>query len=297
MTEHSGAPDNLDLTHLRGWIGRTEIQHDYLRAWLATAYRATLLDDARPAEPGEVAPQGIHACLAPPIAPMGALGPDGHPARGGFLPPVPLPSRMWAGSRIRFLDDLLVDDEVERRSTVAEVVLKRGRTGPLCFVTVEHVYSTGRGEAVREEQDIVYRRNCGTTAAGGASASAAPSGAELRRVVEPSPVLLFRYSALTFNCHRIHYDRRHATETEGYSGLVVHGPLQAALLLLLAGQAHATRRVARFEWRARRALLDSEPIVLCGAWREDAALDLWTGPDRADPTITAVAWLQPNGAA
>jgi 3-methylfumaryl-CoA hydratase len=292
VSQPSGGAE-LDLDHLRSWIGRTELQRDRLTARLATAYRASLLDDARPAEPGEPAPPGIHGCLAPPIAPMSALGPDGHPARGGFLPPVPLPNRMWAGSRMRFLDELLVEDEVERRSTVADVTLKLGRTGPLCFVTVEHVYTTKRGEAVREEQDIVYRGQTSAPAPAQARAksAAAASAAELQRMLEPSPVLLFRYSALTFNGHRIHYDRRHATETEGYAGLVVHGPLQAALLLLLATGARPGGRVRRFDWRGRRALLDREPILLCGAWRDVATLDLWTGADRENPFITAVACL------
>jgi 3-methylfumaryl-CoA hydratase len=280
---------DLDLDRLRSWIGRTERQRDLLTARLVTAYRATLLDDASPAELGEAAPPGLHACLAPPIAPMSALGADGHPARGGFLPPVPLPRRMWAGSRLDFLDDLLVEDDVERRSTVVDVSLKRGRTGPLCFVTVEHVYSTSRGEAVREEQDIVYRGWEADTAPPGTSSAAMESGAELQRVIEASPVLLFRYSALTFNGHRIHYDRRHAIEEEGYSGLVVHGPLQGALLLLLAAGARAGARVRRFQWRGRRPLLDTEPIVLCGAWRDGATLDLWTGPARQDPYLTAEA--------
>ncbi|MDF2764953.1 MAG: protein dehydratase [Rhodospirillales bacterium] len=292
MTEDPARADK-DLEHLRGWIGRTELQRDRLTARLATAYRATLLDDARPLEAGEIAPPGIHLCVAPPVAPMSALGPDGHPARGGFLPPVPLPNRMWAGSRMRFLDDLRVEDEVERRSTVAEVALKRGRTGPLCFVTVEHVYSTARGEAVREEQDIVYRGQFSARAPEKAAAStpAAESAADLRRTVDPSPVLLFRYSALTFNGHRIHYDRRHAMEREGYAGLVVHGPLQAALLLLLASGARPDGRVQRFDWRGRRPLLDVEPILLRGAWRDAATLDLWTGADREDPFISAAAWL------
>ena len=280
----------LDLDRLRSWTGRTERQRDLLTARLVTAYRATLQDDARPAELGEAAPLGIHACLAPPIAPMSALGRDGHPARGGFLPPVPLPRRMWAGSRLRFFDDLLVEDDVERQSTVIDVTQKRGRTGPLCFVTVEHVYSTSRGEAVREEQDIVYRGLDASPAARAPTGSApVESGAELQRVVDASPVLLFRYSALTFNGHRIHYDRRHAVEAEGYSGLVVHGPLQAALLLLLAAGARRDGRVLRFEWRGLRPLQDGEPIVLCGAWRDGTTLDLWTGPARQDPYLTAAA--------
>jgi len=284
----------IDIAQLQEWVGRQETRADVVSEQLVSAYRATLLDNVEPVLAGELAPAGIHWCLAQHTAPMHALGPDGHPARGGFLPPVPLPRRMWAGSRIRFGAELRVGDRIERTSTVADVSLKAGASGQLCFVTVEHVFRSDRGEAVREEQDLVYRepapsRKTGTAAEGERARPGTELGQpERTRSLEASPVLLFRYSALTFNGHRIHYDYRYATETENYPGLVVHGPLQAALLLALAEEMRS-EPPRRFEFRARRALFDSEPIVLNGLWRDAEVLDLWTGAPGQAPHVSATA--------
>jgi 3-methylfumaryl-CoA hydratase len=223
---------------------------------------------------------------------MSEVGPDGHPARGGFLPPVPLPRRMWAGSRIEFLRPLSVGAEVERRSTVMSVATKTGRSGPLVFVTVEHVYRTSAGEAVREEQDLVYRgisQDSSAAASEPSTPEQAPAQADRTRLVEPSPVLLFRFSALTFNGHRIHYDRSYAAGVEGYPGLVVHGPLQAALLLDLATAMRGGAPPKHFAFRARRPLFEDGPFAVNGAWRGDGALDLWTGADRTVPYVEATA--------
>ena len=284
----------LDIEPLREWIGRTETASDLVTERLALAYRATVSDSAEPVQPGAPAPAGIHWCLAPPIASISGLGPDGHRERGGFLPPVPLPRRMWAGSRIRFADPLRVGDQIERISRIADVKAKMGASGELCFVTVEHIVRTERGEAVREEQDLVYRDSAG-------AASSSRTGKtnefevprlptpDLMRKLEASPVLLFRFSALTFNGHRIHYDRRYATEVEGYGGLVVHGPLQAALLLDLATRMRDGTPPQKFEFRAVRPLLDGDAIVLAGRWRDSAAVDLTSGPDANVRCVTAVA--------
>lgn len=279
----------VDVDHLRGWIGKQESQADTITPQLARAYLATVLDQAAAPQAGDPVPQGLHWCLAPATAPMHELGADGHPARGGFLPPVPLPRRMWAGSRVRFLSPLRVGDEVERQSTIKDVTVKEGRTGALCFVVVAHRYATPRGAAIEEEQDLVYR-----VAESGASPSAAPVAqepepAEFRRVVEASPMLLFRYSALTFNGHRIHYDRPYATEQENYPSLVVHGPLQAALLLALADTMRPDRPCAEFNFRGLRPLFDSQPILVSGAWTTGNSADLWTGPARGAPNLQATA--------
>lgn len=199
------AEAELDIAHLRGWIGRTERAEDTLSPRLVTELRATL-DKAASADRPE--PLTAHWCLAPPAAPMSGLGPDGHPARGSFLPPVPLPRRMWAGGALEFHDPVRVGDDVARESRIADVTMKHGGTGTLVFVTVEHRYSTSRGLAISERQDIVYRR----AAVPGATVSqptapSSPREARWRREVRADPVLLFRYSALTFNGHRIHYDR------------------------------------------------------------------------------------------
>ena len=187
----------IDLAHLRQWIARTESRSDFLSAQLAAAYAATLVDRDEPFSPGEAVPPCIHWCLAQPVAPIGRLGEDGHPARGGFLPPVPLPRRMWAGSRIEFGEPLRVGDTVQRVSTVKSVDLKQGASGELCFVTVEHIFRGPAGDAVREEQDLVYRAP--PASPGGEAGPARPPAeygasapAEHRRVVAASPVLLFR---------------------------------------------------------------------------------------------------------
>src|SRR6185295_18675265 len=198
-----------------------------------------------------------------PIYRISKSGPDGHPTRGEFLPPVPLPRRMWAGSRFEFHRPLRVGSSMSRVSQIGDVTGKEGRSGPLVFVTVRHTISDGEGVALTEEHDIVYREN----ARPGDSPpppQLAPVNAEWSREINPDPVLLFRYSALTFNSHRIHYDRRYVTEVEGYQGLVVHGPLIATLLidLLRRNLLHAT--VARFAFRAMRPLFDIAPFQVCG---------------------------------
>ena len=153
-----------------------------------------------------------------PLHRQSELGPDGHAKRGGFLPPVPLPRRMWAGGRFDFRRPLRVGDAIRRTSTIADVSLKEGRTGPLVFVLVRHEVATGEGVALVEEHDIVYRD---LPEAGEAAPAPRPARADAawRRDIHPDDVLLFRYSALTFNGHRIHYDRRYVTEVEGYPGL------------------------------------------------------------------------------
>ncbi|PZO04588.1 MAG: protein dehydratase [Hyphomicrobiales bacterium] len=232
----------MDIDHLRGWIGRTEDASDLVTPRLIESFAATFAPHLAPAPRGE-APLALHWCLAPPIAPMSALGPDGHPAKGDFLPPVPLPRRMWAGGRIETLAPLCEGDAVMRRSTIGDVTTKEGRTGALCFVAVQHEVSTPRGVALRERHDIVYRQASSLPAAAPV-ANAAPEPADLAWEIEASPTLLFRYSALTFNAHRIHYDLPYATTEEGYGGLVVHGPIQATLMLNIAATLAGTTTLA-----------------------------------------------------
>jgi 3-methylfumaryl-CoA hydratase len=282
--------EELDIAALSAWVGRRETRSDMVTARLVSAYRATVSDEETSAARGDVAPPGIHWCLATPIAAMSALGPDGHPARGGFLPPIPLPRRMWAGSRIEFLAPLRIGDEVERVSSIKSVEAKTGRSGRLVFVTVEHLYRNAAGEAVREEQDLVFRE---ATAAGTVRSSEPGEMGlpppERTRSIDPSPVLLFRFSALTFNGHRIHYDRRYATEVESYPGLVVHGPLQAALLLDLATSMRDGAPPRRFEFRAARPLFDDRPLVLSGRWLDGSTLSLSSGVEHQPPAMVATA--------
>lgn len=222
-----------DEAKLRGWIGRSDEAEDGVTQRLLDGFRATFEPHLAPMGEAQ-APLGLHWCLAPPAVPMAELGPDGHPVRGGFLPPVPLPRRMWAGGELETAASLTVGDSVTRRSTISEVMMKEGRSGQLCFVAVNHAFSTERGVVIRERHDIVYRPIAKAEGAALPPVPAPARKADLAWRVVASPVLLFRYSALTFNGHRIHYDHPYVTGTEGYAGLVVHGPVQATLLLNIA---------------------------------------------------------------
>ncbi|GJE04597.1 FAS1-like dehydratase domain-containing protein [Methylobacterium isbiliense] len=257
----------LDIDHLRQWIGRTREAEDLVTPRLVAEYRATLAPHLAPVGEGE-APLALHWCLAPETPAADALGPDGHAAKGGFLPPVPLPRRMWAGGEVETLGPLRLGDRVVRRETVADVAVKEGRTGALCFVTVRHEVETPRGVAIRERQDIVYREASrpGTPAAPASAAPASPAAepaAEGAWRIEADPVLLFRYSAMTFNGHRFHYDHPYATGVEGYAGLVVHGPMQASLLLNLAA-VQLGRVPARFRYRGVSPMIAGQVFTVAG---------------------------------
>ncbi|WP_353429854.1 FAS1-like dehydratase domain-containing protein [Paracoccus denitrificans] len=261
----------IDIDHLRRWIGRSEEQSELVTDSLIGRFNATFDLEGLPRD-GDAAPVMIHLCLAPPTAPTSGLGPDGHPARGGFLPPVPLPRRMWAGGAMRFHDDIRVAERVTRSSTIRDVTVKEGRTGVLCFVTVDHRIESAGRLVVEERQDIVYRN---ADAPGGAKRTSepAPHGAH-RVVVQPSAPLLFRYSALTFNGHRIHYDTPYVREEEGYPGLIVHGPLQATQLVQFAEKISG-RRPALFEFRSLSPLFDIADYTL-NAVGDGEGLRLWT---------------------
>ncbi len=241
------------------WIGRTREADDVVTPGLIEGLRATLdCPDVR--GDGEAAPQGIHWLLAPERAPMRALGPDGHPARGDFLPPVALPRRMWAASDIRFLGRIEAGAAVHLRSEVTAIAPKSGASGDLVFVDVDHRVTADGVEVVRERQTIVYREP-GPARAGPAD-DAGPGDFERR--CRPDSVMLFRYSALTFNGHRIHYDQPYATAVEGYPGLVVHGPLVASLLLDLCARQFGDNRLARFAFRAVSPGFAGEELRLSG---------------------------------
>lgn len=259
----------IDIDHLRHWIGRTETQSELLTQAMAARFKATF-DQPGDSRDGDAAPVMIHLCLAPPAAPTAGLGPDGHPARGGFLPPVPLPRRMWAGGAFTFHDDIRVGDKVTRHSIIRDVTVKTGRTGTLCFVTVDHRIDSGGRLAVQERQDIVYR---GADGSASKTPEPAPRGAD-RVTVTPSAALLFRYSALTFNGHRIHYDNPYTRGAEGYPGLIVHGPLQATMLVQLAQRLHGARP-RHFEFRSLSPLFDIADFTL-NAQRDGAGMRLWT---------------------
>jgi len=280
--------EKLDLDHLRGWIGKTIEASDTVTAHLVMGLRATLFQEIGEPRTGDAAPWTTHWCLAQPVFPMSMLGPDGHPTRGGFLPPVPLPRRMWAGGELEFLDALRVGDEAKRTSRIADVTMKTGSTGALCFVAVEHTITTSRGLAIRERQDIVYRDMSGTQpAASGKPAPPAPV-AKHRESHMADPVLLFRYSALTFNGHRIHYDRDYVTKVEGYPGLVFHGPLQAALIVEFAAKLHGGAAPKKFSYRGVQPLFEGSEFSV-NANDNAAGLELWTANSAGQPTMKGTA--------
>jgi len=258
----------------QAWIGRTEQHVDVLNAAPLAAWSATLDRDDPPPTAGTLLPPLAHWLYFLKMARANELGPDGHPKRGGFLPPVPLPRRMWAGGRLAFLRPLYVGDTITRVSRITGITTKTGRTGALVFVSVNHELSGNAGRALTEEHDIVYRD---PPAAGAPAAwpAPAPVDEDFAREIVPDPVLLFRYSALTYNGHRIHYDRNYVTEVEGYPGLIVHGPLIATLLLDLLRRQRPEANVTRFEFKAVAPLFDIHPFSICGKEEGPGRWRLW----------------------
>jgi 3-methylfumaryl-CoA hydratase len=279
--------DKLDLDHLRQWIGRSQEASDTVTAHLVMGLRATLFQDVGEPKTGDIAPFTVHWCLAQPVFPMSMLGPDGHPTRGGFLPPVPLPRRMWAGGELEFLDPLRVGDEAKRTQRITDVTVKSGSTGTLCFVSVEHIVSTPRGIAIRERQDIVYREMGGTPTAA-PKAPPPPPVAKHRETHVSDPVLLFRYSALTFNGHRIHYDRDYVTKVEGYPGLIFHGPLQAAFIVELAAKLHNGTPPKKLSYRGLQPLFEGSEFSV-NANDGASGLEVWTANAEGQPTMKGTA--------
>jgi 3-methylfumaryl-CoA hydratase len=251
-----------DLEHLKSWIGRTEEAPD-VAAPGPLAGLAALLDHQTPPWPEHALPPLAHWLYFLPKARQSEIGPDGHPRRGGFLPPVSLPRRMWAGSRIAFRAPIALGAVMLRRSTVRKVEAKSGAGGALVFVTVRHEISTEGVSAIVEEQDIVYREAPRANAETPKAPPSEPRQAEMVRTIVPDAVQLFRFSALTFNGHRIHYDRDYCRAVEFYPGLVVQGPYTATLLMDHVLRHHPAARIANATIRGMRPLFDGEPFQLC----------------------------------
>jgi 3-methylfumaryl-CoA hydratase len=269
----------VDIEHLKQWVGRSETRSDEITAAPMAALAATLDLVERPEETGAVLPPLWHWLYFLPFHRQSELGPDGHARRGGFLPPVDLQRRMWAGGRIHFLRSLRAGENVTRTSHIAGVSFKKGRSGPLVFVLVRHEIHNEQGLALTEEHDIVYRNRASPGEQPGAP-QRTPGEAAWERTIYPDDVLLFRYSALTFNGHRIHYDRRYATETEGYPGLVVHGPLIATLLADLVRRHVPDAVLSHFEFRALSPIFDTSEFRIAGRPDTDGkTIQLWAeGP-------------------
>lgn len=248
---------------LQQWTGRTTEQADQACAAPIRLLAATLDRDLADFAPGGVVPPLGHWTYFLPGERHSGIGPDGHPLRGGFLPPVDLPRRMWAGSQLTFHRDIAIGAGIRRVSRIADVSEKQGSTGALVFVKVAHEVHDDAGLAISEVHDIVYRE---APAPGQPPAPARPSPVDeqFARAITPDPVLLFRYSALTFNGHRIHYDQPYVTQVEGYPGLIVHGPLIATLLLDNLRRAHPGARIEAYEFRAVSPLFCTGSFEVCG---------------------------------
>ena len=282
----------MDIAELQKWVGKTETVSGEITPVPMAALSATLDMDAPPPKSGDPLPPLWHWLHFLPIHRQSELGPEGHSIKGGFLPPVALPRRMWAGGRFEFQRPLRVGETYTRKSRVVSVQHKEGRTGPLVFVVARHEIGNAEGTAVIEEQEIVYRDH---PKAGDMTPEPlkAPQGAKWERVVRPDDVLLFRYSALTFNAHRIHYDWRYATQVEGYPGLVVHGPLIATLLLDLLRREMPEAIVMRFSFRAVSPLFDIGPFWVCGKPESDGkTISLWARTESGGLATSATATIE-----
>jgi 3-methylfumaryl-CoA hydratase len=280
-----------DWSRLQDWVGRTEAREDVVAADRVKALAATFDLDTSP-RPGEPLPPGWHwmffntssAALARDI------GADGHPRLGGFLPDTGLPRRMWAGGRLRYSDKAVkVGEAIRRVSEIAKVEVKQGRSGTLVFVLVKHRIEGAGGGTIEEEHDIVYR-DAPVPGAPTATPPAAPTGAAWTQAIRPDPVLLFRYSALTFNGHRIHYDQPYVTRVEGYPGLIVHGPLISTLLLELLRHKTPGRRLDHYSFRAVSPLFDTAGFSVNGIPDADGrSAKLWAAGPQGQLAMEATA--------
>ena len=278
----------IDLEYLRGWVGRSEALEDRCEAARVRQLAASLDLDPAPFVDGAELPPLWHWIFTTPLSPLREAGPDGHPARGGFLPPVPLPRRMWAGSQLEWLRAPRLGEALRRESKVESVDMKQGKSGTLVFARVRHEWTSGAELLMREGQDIVYRdappaARAKPNAPAGGPVWREPLGANPARcALVPNDVLLFRYSALTFNSHRIHYDRRYCLEVEGYPGLVVHGPLMATVMATLAWLQAGRRTPRAYSFRAQAPVFDAEAITVHAAADKSSAR---TEVRKADGTI------------
>ena len=277
-----------DLEKLSEWVGQKESDVDYVTVPSIHRLSATLDRDDPMPKFGDLLPIGWHQLLFPRIVRHSQIGPDGHPQRGDFLPPVPLPRRMFAGKRNTFHAPLQIGDEVRRESVIKSVTPKQGRTGQMVFVTVKTEIFSPRGLAITEEQDIVYREEPDPNAPP-PPPQQAPGKAVWTNTVTPDEVMLFRYSALTFNGHRIHYDHPYVTKVEGYPALVMNGGLTTLLVFELA-RANARSPIRTIASRNVRPLFAKRPITFGGEPSADGRqAKLWAVDDTGALALSAEA--------
>jgi 3-methylfumaryl-CoA hydratase len=279
----SDSSPNLD-----DWLSKEEVAKDHITAFPLAAMAATLDRE----ESGDTVPPLWHWLYFLPVTPMSEVGPDGHPKRGGFLPPVPLPRRMWAAGRFTFHAPLKVGERATRTSTIANIEDKTGRSGRLVFVTVQHTIEAGGELKLEEEHDIVYR-DAPQAGARPQQPQLAPEREAWSRTVDANAVMLFRYSALTFNGHRIHYDYPYVTGVEGYPGLVVHGPLIATLLVDLVRREQPQATLQSFAFKALRPTFAGQAFKVCGQPSADGkTIELWAKDHEGFLTMRATATIE-----
>lgn len=257
------------------WIGNSETEEGYVSAYPADCFTATLDRDDPPFADGDALPPAWHYFYFHEIVKLSETGPDGHRARGRFMPPIPLPRRMWAGSKMTFASPIRIGEKVRKVITIADVTTKHGKTGALCFVTTtEEVFGADGRLTTREERSQVYR-GLADPDAPAPPPRPAPAEAAWSRTVHPSAVMLFRYSALTMNSHRIHYDRDYVRDEEGYPGLLVHGPLTMTMMLDLFRREMPGATMKTLDLRAVSPVYDTMAFTVHGAPGEDGACKLW----------------------
>lgn len=271
------------------WVGKTQTSSDSLTKAPMERLASALDREDVSFSPGDSLPPLWHWLYFLEAARHSDIAEDGHPNRGEFLPPIPLPRRMWAGSRLKFIAPLEVGEQVERISAIKSIKLKLGRSGQLGFVCVSHELKNESGIALQEEHDIVFR-DMPVSGAPPPTTKKADEHFDFARTITPDPVLLFRYSALTFNGHRIHYDRAYAKDTESYPGLVVHGPLLATLLIELFGDNYPAARLTDFEFKALKPVFDINDFQCCGMKLDDTGRSkLWIADSDGDLCMEASA--------
>ena len=280
----------LDINHLNKWLGNIETVTDYLTPIVEQRYRATLNIDPGDPKIGEDATSGLHWMLGWDLKKNDELGVDSHPARGDFLPPVPLPRRMWAGSQIKVIKPLRVGDKVIKKSKVADIKLKEGRTGQLCFVTAEYEFLVNEEVRLHELHNIVYRD---VTKAGGGSgvSDTIPEDADYTETIFMHPTILFRYSAIGFVGHRIHYDYPYTKNEENYPDLIVHGPLQATFLLR-AAEKLTGKTVISFNHKVMAPVFANSDYIIGAKENSDGSVSCWGAVEGSGMTMQAEAYFE-----
>ena len=277
----------VDIDHLRKWIGKIDNVTDYVTPIVEQRYRATLNMDIGNPKDGEPVTSGLHWMLGWNLVKNDELGVDSHPALGEFLPPVPLPRRMWAGSEIKVLKPIRVGDKVVKQSTVADIQVKEGRTGLLCFVTAEYNFLVNDEVTINEKHNIVYR-DISKSGGGSGYSKEIPERADLSEKIFMHPTILFRYSAIGFVGHRIHYDHPYTVNEENYHGLIVHGPLQATYLLIAAEKLMG-KQVKSFTHKVMAPVFANSEYMVGVDKMDDGSVSCWGATKEFGVTMRAEA--------